>query len=252
MVIHICELFNPHKDAAYPAHKGQGFRRMFSMKEIDIGRLVWETDEPLAPSQAHLLRGCISHMFADEELVHNHDVESSQERYRYPLIQFKIVNAMPLVVGIGRQAIAIVRRMAAQIKHLDIAGKHIAILHHTLEITADSFGVSQEFCRYTFLTPWIGLNSANYRRYCQATVQDKEITLKRCLIGNLLSVSKFLDYTVSTRLDATYSLETVPINLKGQTMVGFLGNFATNFYLPDFIGLGKSCSRGYGCCVENE
>jgi hypothetical protein len=32
MVIHICELFNPHKDAAYPAHKGQGFRRMFSMK----------------------------------------------------------------------------------------------------------------------------------------------------------------------------------------------------------------------------
>jgi nucleoside-diphosphate-sugar epimerase len=34
MVIHICELFNPHKDAAYPAHKGQGFRRMFSMKLI--------------------------------------------------------------------------------------------------------------------------------------------------------------------------------------------------------------------------
>jgi energy-coupling factor transporter ATP-binding protein EcfA2 len=33
MVIHICELFNPHKDAAYPAHKGQGFRRMFSMKK---------------------------------------------------------------------------------------------------------------------------------------------------------------------------------------------------------------------------
>jgi hypothetical protein len=34
MVIHICELFNPHKDAAYPAHKGQGFRRMFSMKNF--------------------------------------------------------------------------------------------------------------------------------------------------------------------------------------------------------------------------
>jgi trk system potassium uptake protein TrkH len=34
MVIHICELFNPHKDAAYPAHKGQGFRRMFSMKHL--------------------------------------------------------------------------------------------------------------------------------------------------------------------------------------------------------------------------
>ena len=34
--------------------------------------------------------------------------------------------------------------------------------------------------------------------------------------------------------------------LKGVRMVGFKGTFAVNFELPDYIGLGKSVSRGFG------
>jgi hypothetical protein len=37
-----------------------------------------------------------------------------------------------------------------------------------------------------------------------------------------------------------------PVRLKGVGMTGYKGMFAVNFELPDYIGLGKSVSRGFG------
>ena len=37
-----------------------------------------------------------------------------------------------------------------------------------------------------------------------------------------------------------------PVFLKGVRRVGFKGTSAVNFELPDYIGLGKSESRGFG------
>ena len=34
--------------------------------------------------------------------------------------------------------------------------------------------------------------------------------------------------------------------LKGNPMLGFLGTFAVNFEIPDYWGIGKSVSRGFG------
>jgi len=33
---------------------------------------------------------------------------------------------------------------------------------------------------------------------------------------------------------------------KNQSMLAFTGTFASNTYLPQYIGLGKSVSRGFG------
>jgi hypothetical protein len=34
--------------------------------------------------------------------------------------------------------------------------------------------------------------------------------------------------------------------LKGTSFIGFLGEFMVNFAIPDYMGLGKSVSRGFG------
>mgnify|MGYP000253421783 CR=1 FL=1 len=34
--------------------------------------------------------------------------------------------------------------------------------------------------------------------------------------------------------------------LKGVPMLGFLGTFSVNFEIPDYWGIGKSVSRGFG------
>lgn len=38
----------------------------------------------------------------------------------------------------------------------------------------------------------------------------------------------------------------VKTTLKGTPMMGFIGKFSVNFDIPDYWGIGKSVSRGFG------
>lgn len=38
--------------------------------------------------------------------------------------------------------------------------------------------------------------------------------------------------------------------LKAPPMLGFLGTFSVNFEIPDYWGIGKSVSRGFGTVVK--
>ena len=38
--------------------------------------------------------------------------------------------------------------------------------------------------------------------------------------------------------------------LKGMKVTGIRGEFTTNFAIPDFMGLGKSVSRGFGAVTR--
>jgi len=43
------------------------------------------------------------------------------------------------------------------------------------------------------------------------------------------------------------------VRLKKVEMAAFTGSFVTNFTIPDYFGLGKSISRGFGTIVrQNE
>jgi hypothetical protein len=60
-------------------------------------------------------------------------------------------------------------------------------------------------------------------------------------------MSKSLGYTVPGPIKANIGkLKEVPTSLKGTPMLGFLGTFSVNFEIPDYWGIGKSVSRGFG------
>ena len=111
------------------------------------------------------------------------------------------------------------------------------------------FGDSLVKSFYSFLTPWLALNEANYDRYQGAGLGERRDMLRRILIGNILSMSKGLGYVVTEEIKVS-KLDVYPVKepvwLKGVRMVGFKGAFAVNFELPDYMGLGKSVSRGFG------
>ena len=101
---------------------------------------------------------------------------------------------------------------------------------------------------YSFLTPWLALNEKNYEKYQKLGewIKRKEL-LKKILIGNIISMSKSLGYTVPEPIKANINkLKEVQTSLKGTTMLGFLGTFSVNFEIPDYWGIGKSVSRGFG------
>ncbi len=60
-------------------------------------------------------------------------------------------------------------------------------------------------------------------------------------------ISKSLGYTVPETITVNFgNLKEVQTTLKGTPMLGFLGTFSVNFEIPDYWGIGKSVSRGFG------
>ena len=66
-------------------------------------------------------------------------------------------------------------------------------------------------------------------------------------MGNILSASKGLGYVAKERIElAMGRVQDKICLLKGIKTTGILGDFTTNFAIPDHLGLGKSASRGFG------
>ena len=101
-----------------------------------------------------------------------------------------------------------------------------------------------------FVTPWVALNEENHSRFEATRFQRKEACtlLRKVLIGNLLSLSKALGYEVPGRITAEVQAdEPTEVILKpGVVLLGFLGRFHANFWIPPLWGIGKQSARGFG------
>ena len=75
----------------------------------------------------------------------------------------------------------------------------------------------------------------------------RKVLLEKILVGNIISMSKGLGYTVPGPIEVNIlKLREVNTSLKGNPMLGFMGEFEVNFEIPDYLGIGKSVSRGFG------
>ncbi|MFU8767763.1 MAG: CRISPR-associated endonuclease Cas6, partial [Candidatus Methanoperedens sp.] len=70
--------------------------------------------------------------------------------------------------------------------------------------------------------------------------------LRKTLIGNILSMSKSFNYQVPDTIKCDVQVNIRKNRLKETNMMSFVGVFSTNFLIPDYLGIGKSVSRGFG------
>jgi hypothetical protein len=202
----------------------------------------------LNPSQIHKFRGFVGNLFMEHDLIHNHDT-SGKPIYRYPLIQFKLIDKTPAIIAITEPAIQIFSEIFMNMNEINIDGAIIPIFEKNLKVEDVEFGYSDETFVYEFTSPWIGLNQTNFKKYADTKdKEDRENILKRSLIGNILSMSKFLNHWLEPDQQIKVDLKVTekPVNLKTKRMIGFTGIFKTNFAIPDYLGIGKSVSRGFG------
>jgi hypothetical protein len=203
----------------------------------------------LNPSQIHKLRGYVGNVFAEHDLIHNHDRQTGKSIYRYPLIQFKIIDNIPCIIALTEKAVQVFTKIFMNLDEIVIDGRKIQINEKDLKIETADFGFSQETFMYEFITPWIGLNQKNFPVYINLKNQkEKNDLLKRILIGNILSMSKYLNLQLdqNQKINVELQFHQTKVTLKGKQMIGFKGMFKTNFMIPDYMGLGKSVSRGFG------
>ena len=205
----------------------------------------------LKPSQIHKFRGFVGNAFKDHDLIHNHD-EKGNPIYRYPLIQFKLIDKTPAIIAITDKAVNIFSELFMKLDKIVIEDTVIPVFEKDLKVEEVEFGYSDEIFMYEFVSPWIGLNQKNFIKYNEAGWEEKNEMLKRVMTGNVLSMAKHLDCWLSKdqKIKIDIKLKEKEVNLKGKSMTGFNGIIKANFLIPDYLGIGKSVSRGFGALKQ--
>lgn len=207
----------------------------------------------LQTRDAHKLRGYFGNLFKEHSpLLHNH-YEGGGFRYKYPEIQYKVLDTIPTLVGIGEGA-ALLPQLFLKIKEIDLDGRRYEVNAKNIELTAEETGYSRNLEEYQFQTLWMALNQKNYPKYQKLDNEaDKQEMLNAILVGHILSFFRNtgIELDANERLMAKVDLREKSTNFKEKKMVAFSGKFIVNAHLPDEIGLGKSVSRGFGTIKRN-
>ena len=228
----------------------------------------------LRTRDAHKLRGYFGELFREHSpLLHNHlesggtdlrrsdasdqtnsgqpgDAEGAvtvKFRYAYPLVQYKVLDRVPTLVGLGEGA-GLLAQLFLPIREIDIDGDVFPVLSKHIRHEQAGIGMTDDLIEYRFETLWMALNQTNYRDYRHYTEAEKHAQLKRVLTSQILAVFREFGIWLQPheRIILRLSVEERTTQFKNQTMVAFMGSFLANTVLPDGLGLGKAVSRGFG------
>jgi len=206
--------------------------------------MVLQTDRPIqeTPSQ---LRGYIGNKFKEHPILHHH-IQDLGYLFMYPKVQYKILAGNAYILGIEEGATAL-KEISSALEELHLGKSWYNLQEKVFYEKKVRLGPSSYPLQYKFLTPWLALNPQNYKNYLQiADWKAKKEFLNNIIIGNILSMCKGLGFQVNSDLHAHSRIDYVPIEFKNIPFTGFQGEFQVNFEIPDYFGLGKGVSQGFG------
>lgn len=194
------------------------------------------------------LRGFFATKFNEYTLLHQHNADKFI--YRYPLVQYKMINSTPMVIGINNGA-EVLKQIYDKYDEIKLGDEVYEIVERGICVKNQEFGLSEKIHSYEFATPWLALNQENYMKYYGLKDGGERIEfLRKTLTGNLLSMSKSLDYQVPDKIKCDAQVNIRKRRLKDVNVMTFIGGFQANFIIPDHLGLGKSVSRGFGAVIR--
>ena len=217
--------------------------------KLNVLTVKYDTD--IHESEVPLFRGAVIASVDKESnaLFHNH--EGNGFHYSYPLVQYKRIGRRPLLVGLQEGAMAVWNYLQDAPEKLTLRGHRLLHIHEErVDATEQEFSVVEGMGQTYSLRNWLPLNSANYAAYSEIEgLVGKVQKLERVLVGNILSMASglgvFVDVPIKVEIaDICGKPRVVPYKNVG--MMAFDIEFRSNVILPDFIGLGKGNSRGFG------
>jgi len=220
-------------------------RRNIKIPTVEV---ALTTSKPLTFENTVGIRGFLGAQFHEEPLFHNHKENSLV--YSYPRVQYKVLQSQAWIICLA-EGIA-VAEMLQSLDTIKLGSQMIHVENIQMTRKKSFLGISDSVISYSFVTPWLALNEKNYKRYLNSGSFDRKQMLTKILIGNLISMSKGIGFTVPEPIKARVKVKEVSTSLKGTPMLGFLGTFSVNFDIPNLWGLGKSVSRGFGTVMKVE
>lgn len=196
---------------------------------------------------AHKLRGYFGNLFRERSpLLHQHFADG-ETPLRYPLVQYKVVDKTPTLVGFGEGA-RLLTELFLEMQELVIDDQTFPIRHKNITAHNAEIGLSNELIFYRFKTLWMPLNQANYQLYKEYEPAQQHDQLKGIAISNILAIYKTFGLRLNPeeRIQVALKLNPKETNFKNTLMLAFDGTLVTNAILPHYIGIGKSVARGFG------
>ena len=186
------------------------------------------------------LRGFIGNLFVDDVEFHHH----SEKSYHYPLVQYKKIDGKLTVMGLQRYADVLMNKIV-QLERVVTPRNEVKV--NAVHVEVDDFEIDSQQHVYRFITPWLPLNEENYQKFKEADENNRQLLLERILIGNTLSMLKGLGIFLDYRITASISqFRPVAVSVHGNKFEAFWASYSLKLGLPDFVGLGKSVSKGFG------
>jgi len=203
----------------------------------------------LKTRDAHKLRGFFGELFKEHSpLLHNH-YDDGKVRYGYPLVQYKVIDKVPMLTGFGEGSRLLIE-LFLKIKEIDLEGVRYAINSKNIENKIYDLDDFSQLRQYAFKTLWMALNQKNFGIYKNLKTEKEKLDfLNRQLQNNILSFYKGIGFRVSERIMAKGDFTEKSTQFKNKKMLAFEGKFVTNARLPDYVGIGKSTSRGFGTVI---
>ena len=205
-----------------------------------------KTNKPLKKLQTHYLRGYILNKYNEDNNIELHNHSGTGFVYSYPKIQYKIIRGNAHLLGFN-EGMNILKQIILDISELELNHEVYKVVDGYISVRSEDFGISNKIKEYKFIAPWVALNNKNYKDYLKLNEEDRKEKLSKILTGNLISLSKSLNYTVEERINTEIlKYKEIPIKYKGNKLVGFYATFNTNFNIPNLFGVGGKVSKGFG------
>lgn len=189
------------------------------------------------------IRGYFGNRFIDNIMMHNH--LGDKFLYSYPVIQYKTIKDIPLIIAI-ENGISTLHNCIMNIEQIVIDDTTYNCDDLNIKLETKELGISNKMNKYIFLSPWVCLNQVNYNKYRNLNKDEKKLFLDKILVGNILSMCKGLNINIDEQIIVNTNVREVYSNFKNNKMISFYGEFYTNFNIPNYFGIGKSVSRGFG------
>lgn len=217
-----------------------------------IRHLIIKFNNELSFAEIPLFRGAILNAIGEdvELLFHNHTEDGF--RYAYPLIQYKRIKKKASILCIGQGVESIAQFFSDSNFNIQLGERALTLEIDSILPRQSIVQVWDANFKYR-IRNWLALNSENYQKYSEMEAYSERILfLEKILIGNLLSFAKGLGIEIDKEIVCKIlSIEDPRLCVaKGVKMMSFDVVFKTNMSLPDYIGLGKHVSIGYGTVVR--
>lgn len=223
------------------------------MRKLNLLKVAFDTT--IQPHEISAFRGAIvAKVGRQHEWFHNHDNTSSNNNfhYRYSLIQYKTFRQkgglQPMLVCMGDGVPEIHKLFEQASLDVSIKGQYkkmrissLDVQQYELKLWHTSF--------YSKIYNWQALSQKNDARYNQLEgIVAKTRFLEDILAGHIRAFTTGVgwEFEEEIKVSILEKLGEKQIPIKGRNAKCFDFRFKTNVFLPEYIGLGKGTSRGFG------